>query len=124
MDSDLSPIEEQLRASRPTPDERFVDELEERLLPRPARRRRPIGRPLLAASATAAALALTVIGAGLLGGGPLAPGGDDGARAGDDCSFVTVRERVRTPVVVTGRDGRSEIRYRSKLETRRVKRCD
>jgi hypothetical protein len=31
---------------------------------------------------------------------------------------------VRTPVVVTGRDGESEIRYRSKFETRRVKRCD
>jgi hypothetical protein len=70
-----------------------------------------------------AALAVAVVGVGLAGGGPLAPSGDDGVRAKEDCRFVPVRERVRSPVVVSGRDGPPELRYSSRVVTRQIKRC-
>jgi hypothetical protein len=122
--ADIAAPERRLRASRPLPDPRFVGELEEYLLPRePEPRRRRARRPLLAAVGATGALAVALIGVGLAGGGPLAPSGDEGVRAEDDCRFVSVRERFRSPVVVTGRDGRTEVRYRSRLVTRQVKRC-
>ena len=118
-------LEERLRASRPAPDMRFVAELEEHLLPRPAARpRRRARRALLAAAAVSASLAFAIVGVGLAGGGPLAPSGGESVRAKDDCRFVRVRERVRSPEVVTTPAGRSEIRYRNRVETRSVKRCD
>jgi hypothetical protein len=121
---DIAALEGRLRASRPHPDPRFVRELEEHLLPHePEPRRRRARRPLLAAAGATAALAVALVGVGLAGGGPLAPSGDEGVRAKDDCRFVPVRERVRSPVVVSGRDGRPEVRYRSGLVTRQVKRC-
>jgi hypothetical protein len=121
---DIAALERRLRASRPHPDPRFVGELEEHLLPRePEPRRRLARRPLLAAAGATAALAVAVVGVGLAGGGPLAPSGDDGVRAKDACRFVPVRERVRSPVVVSGRDGRPELRYSSQVVTRQVKRC-
>jgi hypothetical protein len=121
--ADIAAMERRLRASRPHPDPRFVGELEEYLLPRKPEPRRRARRPLLAAAGATAALAVAVVGVGLAGGGPLAPSGDDGVRAKDDCRFVPVRERVRSPVVVSGRDGRPEVRYRSRVVTRQVKRC-
>ena len=121
---DIAALERRLRASRPHPDPRFVSELEEYLLPpEPEPRRRPARRPLLAAAGATAALAVALVGVGLAGGGPLTPSGDEGVRAKDDCRFVSVRERVRSPVVVSGRDGRPEMRYGSRLVTRQVKRC-
>jgi hypothetical protein len=121
---DTASLEGRLRASRPHPDPRFVAELEEYLLLRePEPRRRRARRPLLAAAGATAALAVALVGVGLAGGGPLAPSGDEGVRAKDHCRFVPVRERVRSPVVVTGRDGSTEVRYRSRLVTRQVKRC-
>jgi hypothetical protein len=121
---DIAALEGQLRASRPNPDPRFIRELEEHLLPRePEPRRRRARRPLLAAAGATAALAVALVGVGLAGGGPLAPSGDEGVRARDHCRFVPVRERVRSPVVVSGRDRRPEVRYRSGLVTRQVKRC-
>jgi hypothetical protein len=117
-------LEERLRASRPLPDARFVDELEERLLPRaPQPRRARARRPVLLAAGGAAALALVVAGLGLAGGGPLAPSGGDGVRAKENCRFVPVRKHVKTPVVVTGRDGQPEVHYRSEVVTRQLKRC-
>ena len=121
--ADIAALERRLRASRPHPDPRFVGQLEEQLLPRKPETRRRARRPLLAAAGATAALAVAVVGLGLAGGGPLAPSGDDGVRAKDDCRFVPVRERVRSPVVVSGRDGRAEVRYRSRVVTRQVKRC-
>jgi hypothetical protein len=122
--ADIAALERRLRASRPPPDPRFVEELEERLLPRkPEPRRRRARRPLLAAAGATAALAVAIVGLGLAGGGPLTPSGDDGVRAKDDCRVVPVRERVRSPIVVSGRDGRAEVRYRSRVVTRQVKRC-
>jgi hypothetical protein len=122
--ADIAALERLLRASRPHPDPRFVEELQERLLPRkPEPRRRRARRPLLAAAGATAALAVAIVGLGLAGGGPLTPSGDDGVRAKDDCRFVPVRERVRSPFVVSGRDGRAEVRYRSRVVTRQVKRC-
>jgi hypothetical protein len=122
--ADIAALERRLRASRPHPDPRFVGELEEYLLPRnPEPPRRQARRPLLAAAGATAALAVALVGVGLAGGGPLAPSGDEGVRAKDDCRFLAVRERVRSPVVVSGRDGRAEVRYRSRLVTRQVKRC-
>jgi hypothetical protein len=122
--ADIAALERRLRASRPHPDPRFVVELEGRLLPRKAEPRpRRARRPLLAAAGAAVALAIAVAGLGLAGGGPLAPSGDDGVRAKDDCRFVPVRERVRSPVVISGQDGRPELRYRSRVVTRQVKRC-
>jgi hypothetical protein len=121
--ADIAALERRLRARRPHPDPRFVGELEEYLLPRKPEPRRRARRPLLAAAGATAALAVAVVGVGLAGGGPLAPSGDDGVRAKDDCRFVPVRERVRSPVVVSGRDGRPEVRYRSRVVTRQVKRC-
>jgi hypothetical protein len=121
--ADIAALERRLRASRPHPDPRFVGELEEYLLPRKPEPRRRARRPLLAAAGATAALAVAVVGVGLAGGGPLAPSGDDGVRAKDDCRFVPVRERVRSPVVVSGRDGRPEVRYRFRVVTRQVKRC-
>jgi hypothetical protein len=122
--ADIAALERRLRDSRPHPDARFVGELEEYLLPRrPEPRRRGAHRPLLAAAGATAALAVAAVGLGLAGGGPLAPSGDDGVRAKDDCRFVPVRKRVRSPVVVSGRDGRAEVRYRSRVVTRQVKRC-
>jgi hypothetical protein len=121
--ADNAALERRLRASRPRPDPRFVGELEEHLLPRKPERRRRARRPLLAAVGATAALAVVVAGLGLAGGGPLEPSGDDDVRAKDDCRFVPVRKRVRSPVVVTGRDGRPKVRYRSQIVTRQVKRC-
>jgi hypothetical protein len=122
--ADIAALERLLRASRPHPDPRFVEELEESLLLRePEPRRRRARPPLLAAAGATAALAVALIGVGLAGGGPLAPSGDEGVRAKDDCRFVPVRKHVRSPVVVSGRDGRAEVRYRSRVVTRQVKRC-
>jgi hypothetical protein len=121
--ADLAALERRLRASRPHPDPRFVGELEEHLLPRKPEPRRRARRPLLAAAGATAALAVVVAGLGLAGGGPLAPSGDEGVRAKDDCRFVPVRKRVRSPVVVSGRDGSPELRYRSRVVTRQLKRC-
>jgi ferric-dicitrate binding protein FerR (iron transport regulator) len=121
--ADIAALERLLRASRPHPDPRFVGQLEEHLLPPKPEPRRRARRPLLAAAGATAALAVAVVGLGLAGGGPLAPSGDDGVRAKDDCRFVPVRERVRSPFVVSGRDGRAEVRYRSRVVTRQVKRC-
>jgi hypothetical protein len=121
--ADLAALERRLRASRPHPDPRFVGELEEHLLPRKPKPRRRAHRPLLAAAGATAALAIAVVGVGLAGGGPLAPSNDEGVRAKDDCRFVPVRKRVRSPVVVSGRDGSPELRYRSRVVTRQLKRC-
>ena len=122
--TDIAALEERLRASRPLPDGRFVEELEERLLPRrPERRPRPARRPLLVAVGTTAALALGVAVLGLAGGGPLAPSGGERVRAKENCEFVPVRKRVRIPEVVTGRGGQPELRYHSEVVTRQVKRC-
>jgi hypothetical protein len=121
--ADLAALERRLRASRPHPDPRFVGELEEHLLPRKPEPRRRARRPLLAAAGATAALAVVVAGLGLAGGGPLAPSGDEGVRAKDDCRFVPVRKRLRSPVVVSGRDGSPELRYRSRVVTRQLKRC-
>jgi hypothetical protein len=121
--ADLAALERRLRASRPHPDPRFGGELEEHLLPRKPEPRRRARRPLLAAAGATTALAVAVAGLGLAGGGPLAPSGGDGVRAKDDCHFVSVRKRVRSPVVVRGPDGSPELRYRSQVVTRQVKRC-
>ena len=121
--ADIAALERRLRASRPHPDPRFVRALEEHLLPGKPEPHRRARRPLLAAAGATAALAIAALGVGLAGGGPLAPSGDDGVRAKDDCRFVPVRKHVRSPVVVSGRDGRAELRYRSGVVTRQVKRC-
>jgi hypothetical protein len=121
--ADIAALERRLRASRPHPDPRFVVELEESLLPQEPEPRRRGRRPLLAAAGATAALAVAAVGLGLAGGGPLSTSGDDGARATDDCRFVPVQKRVRSPVVVSGRDGDPEVRYRSRVVTRQVKRC-
>jgi anti-sigma factor RsiW len=123
-------IEALLRASRPEPDREFERRLERRLLGAsrgaPGRARhfvpRLAWRPALAGAGAAGLLATAVLAAGLAGTGPLS-GSDDGARARDDCHYVTVRRPGKVPVVVATKDGGSRIVYRRGMVTKRVKRC-
>ena len=72
---------------------------------------------LAACAVTGAGLALALAGAN-----PLASG-EDGAKAGDDCRYVTVRQPVRFPVEVRNRDAAATLRFERRLVERRVKRC-
>jgi hypothetical protein len=113
-----------LQRSRPVPRAAFVHDLEQRLLPeREPSRARLFRRPLFAGGAAATGLAAAALILGLAGGGPLAPGGGDDSRAGQDCRFVTVKKPARVPSIVADQDGRPSVRYREQLVERRVKRC-
>jgi hypothetical protein len=118
-DRELEAVEAKLRAQRPLPDQRFVEQLERRLL---ARRSKPRQRPLLAGLAATGALAATLLGLALVGAGPLAPS-DQSSRASQRCHYVRVERRVREPIVVTRPDGTNALRLRSRSIERRVRRC-
>jgi anti-sigma factor RsiW len=115
-----------LRASRPEPDPGFTRRLERRLFgaaPARASRRSLLSlRPALAGAGAAGLLATAALIASLAGAGPLA-GSDGGARAREDCRYVTVHRHGKVPVVVRTRDGGTRIAYRPGTITKRVKRC-
>ena len=124
-------VEALLRASRPEPDGEFADRLERRLLgaePVRAPRRsawmpRLALRPAFAGAGAVGLLATAALVVGLAGGGPLG-GSDQGARAGENCRFVTVKRPGKVPVMVTTADGDYRVVYRNGTVTKRVKRCD
>ena len=123
-------VERLLRASRPEPDGEFAARLERRLLgaePSRAPRRaswmpRLTLRPALAGAGAAGLLATAALVAGLAGGGPLS-GSDNGARAGENCHYVTVKRPGKVPVMVRTKDGGYRVVYRDGLVPKRVKRC-
>jgi anti-sigma factor RsiW len=115
-----------LRASRPEPDGEFTRRLERRLLGadrvrEPRRSLLPL-RPALAGAGAAGLLATAALIASLAGAGPLA-GSDGGARAREDCRYVTVHRPGKVPVVVSTKEGGTRIAYRPGTVTKRVKRC-
>ena len=114
-------VEARLMASRPRPHDAFVESLEARLFAPTHRRLRPSPRwaAALAAAGTAAALLL----AGLFGGGPLAPGGSDGARGTGPCRLVATMHMPRVPVLVRGAHAVLEVRYEERMVRRPVRRC-
>lgn len=114
-------VESWLRAARPKPDPRFMQELDARLFPPPVPRRLARVRPALAGSALAGSLAAGALVLGFAGAGPLS-GGDDSGRADTDCRYVSVMKRGRVPVVVE-RNGRPHLTYRHQLVKERVRRC-
>jgi hypothetical protein len=124
-------VERLLRASRPEPDGEFAGRLERRLLgAEPAREPRRMGwmprlslRPALAGVGAAGLLASAALVVGLAGGGPLS-GSDDGARARENCHFVTVKRPGKVPVMVLTKDGEYRVVYRNGTVSKRVKRCD
>ncbi len=118
MDPDR--VEALLRNNRPEPRPGFREELAQDLFP--ARRPSRLPRPLLAAAATATAMAAGVIAMSLAGAGPLA-GSNGGVEATNNCKTVTVMRRQRVPYVVRSRDGRTRITYRYKMKQRQVRRC-
>jgi hypothetical protein len=123
-------VEALLRASRPEPDGEFADRLERRLLgAAPVRTPRRANwlprlalRPALAGAGAAGLLATAALVAGLAGGGPLS-GSDDGARARENCRYVTVNRPGKVPVMVHTKDGGYRVVYRDGTVTKRVKRC-
>ena len=120
-------VEAVLRASRPEPDGDFARRLERRLLgaePVRAPRRKPrlVLRPAFAGAGAAGLLATAAIVASLAGAGPLG-GSDDGARAGQQCHYVTVKRPGKVPVVVKTKSGATRIEYRKGLVSKRVQRC-
>ena len=112
-------VEALLRNSRPEPRPGFREALGEELFPQSRPRRLP--RPLVAAGATATALAAGVLAMSLAGTGPLA-GSDGGVRATDDCRTVTVTKRLRVPYLVES-GGETRIAYRYERKRRQVRRC-
>jgi hypothetical protein len=124
-------VEALLRASRPEPDDAFAGRLERRLLgaePRRTPRHRAwmprlTLRPALAGAGAAGLLATAALVASLAGGGPLS-GSDDGARAGENCRYVTVMRPGKVPVMVRTNDGDYRVVYRAGEVPKRVKRCD
>ena len=116
-------VETLLRESRPEPRPGFTDELAEDLFPAkraPGHARIP--RPLLAAAATATAMAIGVLGHSLAGEGPLG-GSDGGVKATDNCRDVKVIRRERVPYLVRSENGRTRIAFRYERKQRQVRRC-
>jgi hypothetical protein len=122
-------VEHLLRASRPEPDGEFAGRLERRLLgAEPAREPRRASwmprltlRPALAGAGAAGLLAAAALVVGLAGGGPLS-GSDDGARAGENCRYVTVMRPGKVPTMVLTQ-GDYRVVYRNGTVPKRVKRC-
>lgn len=94
---------------------------ERRLLGRaPRLRRRP--RPLLAGLGLSGALAAVLVVAGLVGAGPLAPGGTSTGEAGSRCHTELVTH-TRPVGTIVRRNGRVVVTKRPRPVTRLVTRC-
>lgn len=102
-------VEHRLRSSQPTPSEGFVADLEDRLFPKRAAASAPSRRPLVAGACAVGAMTAVALGFGLVQQGPLAPAGDDSAKAETeaDCRIGPKRE----PVLVTKGNGDIQVRY-------------
>lgn len=117
-------LEALLRAASPRPSARFEADLQRRLFAeRPSRmptfRLRGMGG-LVAATGGLAAVLVT---AGLVGGGPLAPGGGDDAKARPGCTTVYVTEVQSAGEVVRKPDGSVTVETTRKPVSRAVERC-
>jgi hypothetical protein len=120
-DSDLEAI---LRDARPRPEREFVRGLEASLFAKPAPRRRPVARSLVACAGLAGVLAATVLGLMVAGVSPLNRPGDEPARAVDRCrTLVVMRHEYRNALIVT-RSGEFRIVRRMTEVPRTVRRCD
>lgn len=112
-------IAARLRASRPTPREMFVVELERRLVGNADYRQVALRSRAVGALGLAGAIAATVTILSLTGAGPLSPEGED-AGAKRDCTVVRVERRERVPTIRSDRGGRLQLSFR----TRRIKRIE
>jgi hypothetical protein len=107
-----------LRDRRPEPRREFVDELEQRLVAAPRRRR----GPLLFTVASATAILIVVL--GVAGALPLGLGSDEHVRATNGCVTVMVERTVRRPVFMVDRAGELRVTYRTEHVRRPERRCD
>ena len=107
------------RPVRPRPE--FLAALERRLFPAPDRRPLLRRRPLFAGIATAGGLAALTLAFGLAGGGPL--GSNETPSAGQDCHYVSVKQRIRVREPFVDEQGRIRVRSVPRLVERQVKRC-
>jgi hypothetical protein len=115
-------MERRLRDARPEPSSEFVDRLEQRLLPVPRPRRRPIivARVVVAAS-LALALVLAIL--GLAGALPRGLTSEEPVRATDGCRTVMVETVVRRPEFVVGEGGKLRVIYRREVVQLPQRRC-
>lgn len=107
-----------LRDRRPEPRPEFVDQLEDRLVAAPRRRR---GRALLCA---VAATVLLIVVLGVSGALPLGLGSDEPVRATDGCVTVMVERTERRPVFEVDREGELQVTYRTERVQRPQRRCE
>src|SRR5918998_1441668 len=105
-----------LRRSGPAPDSGWVEDLEDRLLPKPRRRTAPWRLPQVRlGAALAAGFAALLVALSLAGVGPL--GGDDASvRAKEDCQLVRVTRVERVPVVVERPSGNTVEYQRERVQ--------
>jgi len=117
-------VEHLLTDSRPAPGTRFERDLERRLLADLAPRRWSLlRRPVVAGAATTAGLALAFLGAGLLGGGPLSPDGQQPVEAEPTCRWVEVTRQQRVRRIVVDARGEPRVVTVTESVTRPVRRC-
>lgn len=116
-------LENRLIASRPVPDERFVADLERRLLPVRAEARGHHHRPLLAATGAAAAMTAVALAFSLLQQGPTSPEGDGTAKAKGGCLGASDARSESDPSLVRRRKGGLGIRYRERASAARPEPC-
>lgn len=116
-------LERLLRNSTPTPRPGYVHELERSLRLRPHRRPARRLRLAIAASGLAAGLAAVVLVAAVVGLLPGSSGSPGGVQAKPRCQQVVVKRRIRQPYFVTDRQGNVQVRYRTIVAPRPVKRC-
>jgi hypothetical protein len=113
-------VEGVLERSRPRLDMAAKTALAERALP--ARRAPRRNGRLVAGLVTASGLAALWLVAGLAGVEPFSD--PDGAvQAGRDCRTVEVPRAVRSPIVLTGADGKERIATVTRVVMRREQRC-
>jgi hypothetical protein len=118
---DLEDLARVLRATRPQPSDAYVSETERALLGRPAR---PAdGRRIFAALGFSGGLAAVLLVAGLTGGGPLAPGGNEQVRAIQDCQTVLTTRIQPVREIVKQADGSTVVVTREQPVARVVRRC-
>jgi hypothetical protein len=121
MDHDANThIEACLRGGRARPSAGFTNELEEQLLGAP--RREPGRRPVFVGALAVAGMTFAVLTLGLVGAGPVAPGGETPGEAGSDCPDSAAK-RVLFPVVDVER-GQPVVRLHEVVAQRDAGRCD
>lgn len=114
--------ESMFHALRPEPPARFVEALEERLVGELAEARRPV-RPLRAAAALTAGLALTLVVLGVSGMLPWDLGAADRGQAKQDCTTVVTVRMERRPTLVASKTGELRVHYRVTPVRHSVRRC-